>query len=112
MSRVDKVQALLRQEISRIVQTRLDDGRIGFVTITEIKVTTDIKQAKVFFSVIGDMKTMRKTRDGLQSAARYIKGELGRVLHMQTIPDLIFIYDDSLAKGSDLVQKINKLDDQ
>ena len=111
MARIDRVNSLLKREIANIISTKLHDERIGFVTITDVEVTRDFKYAKVFYSHYGDAKSHKKTLDGLVSASGFIKGEIGSVIRLQNIPDLRFVYDNSIARGVELVNKINKLDE-
>jgi ribosome-binding factor A len=109
MSRVPRVESLLKQEIAKIILTKLEDTRVGFVSVTDLEVSPDYKEAKVYFSVLGSQTDINKSLIGLTSAVQFIRGELGKVLRMQTIPKLTFIYDDSLKRGVELSQKIDAL---
>lgn len=109
MSRAPRLESLLQQEIGRIILTKLEDTRIGFVSVTDVEISPDYKEAKVFFSVLGTATDVKKSLIGLTSATQFIRGELGKVLRMQTIPRLTFIYDDSLKRGVELSKKIDQL---
>jgi len=109
MSRVEKVSALLRKEISEIIRRRIDDRRIGFVSITDVEVSVDFEYAVVFYSQIGTEKEKKETIKGFLSAKNQIQSELCKVMRMRTVPRLSFKYDYSLEKGFDLVNKLNNL---
>jgi ribosome-binding factor A len=98
--RSQRVSELLHHEISRMVQFELKDPRIGFVTLTGVDVTSDIQHAKIFFTVMGDEESRRKTQAGLDKSIPFIRRELGRRLHLRTIPELSFQYDKSIEYGA------------
>jgi len=98
--RADRVNELLLEEISLLVR-KLKDPRIGFVTITGADVTDDLCHAKIYVSVMGDDETARaRTLEGLHSAAGFIRRELGHVLTLRRIPELAFLYDESVERGA------------
>ena len=75
--RSERVQEAIRQEVSRIVQLEMKDPRLGFITITKVELTKDLRHARVYFSVLGENKDKHLTLKGLNSAKGYIK-EIGR----------------------------------
>lgn len=86
--------------VSELLVKGLKDPRIGFVTITGVKVTDDLHLATVYFSVIGSDEEKKATEAGLNSARGYIRKELGKNLRMRYIPDITFRYDESVEYGS------------
>ena len=98
--RADRVSDLLREEIAQILLKDIKDPRIGFVTITDVEVTDDLRQARVFFSMVESDRELEKTTKGLNSASCYIKKKLGKRLRMRYIPDIVFKFDSSLRYGS------------
>jgi len=98
--RSQRVSELLHHEVSRMVQFELKDPRIGFVTLTGVDVTADIQHAKVYFTVMGDESVRRRTATGLEKAIPFIRRELGRRLHLRTIPEISFQYDKSIEYGN------------
>ncbi|MBI5123844.1 MAG: 30S ribosome-binding factor RbfA [Candidatus Omnitrophica bacterium] len=94
--RPERVQEALRQEISRIVLNEIKDPRIGFVTITKVELTKDLRYAKVYFSVLGDMKEKGLALKGLNSAKGYIKNLIADRIKLRFMPELVFKIDDSL----------------
>ncbi|MDY7033914.1 MAG: 30S ribosome-binding factor RbfA [Thermodesulfobacteriota bacterium] len=98
--RADRVSDLLREEIARMLLREVKDPRIGFVTITDVEVSDDLRSAKVFFSMVGSEMELEKAMKGLNSASRFIKRKLGKRLRMRYIPDIVFKFDRSLEYGS------------
>jgi len=104
MSRMNKIEDLLQKEIANIVVTRIDNPDIkNTVTITDTKVSKDIRSAIVYFTTLQtDYKKIEKMMNILKPK---IKFHLSKNIHLKRIPDLKFIFDDTVLKG----QKINKL---
>ncbi|MDY6856066.1 MAG: 30S ribosome-binding factor RbfA [Thermodesulfobacteriota bacterium] len=98
--RADRVSDLLKEEIAQMLLREIKDPRIGFVTITDVKVSDDLRLAKVFFSMVGGDKELAQTNKGLNSASSYIKKKLGKRLKMRYIPDIQFKFDSSFEYGS------------
>ena len=95
--RCDRVGDLIRKEIAGIVQSGdVKDPRIGFVTITHVKMTPDLKLAKVYFSLIGSEADVKESLSGLTNASGYIRRQLGALLSLKSIPKLKFYFDDTL----------------
>lgn len=98
--RCDKVAETIHETISAILCRGLNDPRIGFVTVVAVEVTTDLHLAKIFFTVMGDEQSKKNSEAGLNSAKNHLRRELGKVLSMRYIPDIMFVYDHSLEYGS------------
>ena len=110
-ARPERVQEALRQEISRIVQTEIKDPRLGFLTITGVELTRDLRYARVYFSVLGEEKNKKLALKGLNSAKGYIKGLLSDRIKLRYMPDIEFKIDESLEhtkKILDILDKIKK----
>ena len=109
--RPERVQEALRQEISKIVQGEMKDPRIGFITITKVELTKDLRYAKVYFSVLGEDKDKKLALRGLNSAKGYIRGILGDRIKLRYMPDIEFKVDETLERTRhiyDLFEKIKK----
>ena len=104
MSRMHKIEDLLHKEIASIIVTRIDNQDVkNTVTITDIKVSKDIRSAIVYFTTLkNDFKKVEKIMNTLKPT---IKFYLSKNVHLKRIPDFKFIFDDTVLKG----QKINKL---
>lgn len=111
LNRTERVGALILQEISSMLVKGLKDPRIGFVSITKVQVSKDLRNAKVYVSVMGNQEERENTLNGLVSAQGFIKRELGKRLRLRYVPDLLFKYDDSIAYGihiSEILHDLNK----
>ncbi len=100
-----RVADLLKKEISDIIFKELKDPRVGFVTLTKVDVTADLRIAKVYFSVLSSKGNVEDSLTGLNSANVFIRNELKKRVKLRLLPSLEFIFDDSL----DYVEKIEKL---
>ncbi len=108
-SRIDRVSKLLRIEISKIIREDVKDPRVEGVVITEVTVTKDLKQSKVFFSLYGTEREKQDALEGLKSATYLVQEELGKNLRMKHTPRLTFYIDDALEKGFEIIEKMKKL---
>lgn len=98
--RCEKVAEAIHEEISALLVKGVKDPRIGFVTVTGVKVTDDLHLATVYFSAIGNEEARKGAEAGLNSAKGFLRREVGKVLRMRYVPDLLFKYDDSVEYGS------------
>jgi len=95
--RAERVGGQLREEISRAVQHTVKDPRIRGVTVTDVKLSSDLRYARVYYSLIGEEERREEAREGLRSARGMIKREVGRNLQLRYVPDIEFFFDDSLG---------------
>lgn len=108
--RQERVGQLLREEISRIVERELKDPRAGMITITDVEVTPDLRQARVFFSVYGGDQEARATLEVLERAAGFIRSELAKEhLRLRYLPELEFRRDESLARGTHIFELLEQV---
>lgn len=108
MMRRDRIASVLAREISTIVSQEIKDPRIGFVTITDVEVSPDLKTAYVYFSSLDDKKTGLAT---LQRAKGYIRSVLAHRVRIKVVPDIVFKIDDSYEnrkKLDELFKQIKK----
>jgi ribosome-binding factor A len=94
-----KVAELLHEEISRLIQYQTRDPRLEFVTVTDVEVSPDLRQAWVYVTARGDEAKAQDTLAGLASASGYFRYKLGQSLSLRYIPELTFKLDTSLAYG-------------
>ncbi len=95
-----KVAELLHEEISQLIQFGTNDPRLGFVTVTGVDISADLRNATVHISVFGDDADVNSTLQGLASASGYFRFELRQTLSLRHIPELKFKIDDSLERAS------------
>ena len=94
--RTRRVAGLLKEEISRIIMKDLHDPAVGIVTITEVKLSEDLKYAKVYASFMGGAAVRAKGLAGLERAVKFIRSELAGRISLRFVPELRFVYDESL----------------
>ena len=109
IKRSDKISEALHELISGLLVKGVKDPRIGFTTITAVKVADDLHLATVFFTVIGDDTEKKNTEQGLNSARGFIRKEMAKSLRMRYVPDIIFKYDESVDYGRHIDSLLNEL---
>jgi ribosome-binding factor A len=110
--RSDRVAELLQRELSQLIQLEIKDPRLpAFVTISSVTVSRDLNYAKVYFTILsGDKK---ETTTVLNNAANYLRSVLAKTIKLYTMPQLMFIYDESIEYGinlSKLIDDVNPAD--
>jgi ribosome-binding factor A len=93
--RPERLAEQIKEEVSLIISGELNDPRVGFVTVTEAKVSPDLKHAKIFVSVIGEDQQIAESMKALDHASGFIRHRLGSVMRIKHAPELRFIYDDT-----------------
>ena len=108
--RMDRVNVLLRQGISQVVANELRDPRLApVVSITQVRTSSDLRHAKVFFSVLGDGSEKRDTLKALRSGAGFIHKLLRKQVSLKLVPTLEFHLDESIEQGAELLQMIDEV---
>lgn len=107
--RAVRVGDQIQKGISYLLLERVKDPRVRGVTVTGIKLSNDLKRARVFFSVIGEQDQINKAQAGLDSAKGFIKREIGLRLSLRYTPEINFTYDPSLESGSHMESLFEKL---
>ncbi len=98
------------REISNIIRGELKDPRISpIVSVTRVEVTSDLKQAKIYVSALGEEDALSKTIEGLKSSAGFIRNRLAATLNLRNTPELKFIPDDSIAYGIRMTKLIDEV---
>lgn len=109
--RTERVNVLLREEISAILLRQTKDPRLAhLMTITAVDVAADLSYAKVFISVLGTEEEKRGVMQGLQSAAGFLRRELSARLRLRHVPELSFRRDDSIERGSRVLQLLKEIE--
>ena len=109
-ARTNRVDELLRQEIGVIIAREIADPRVGFATVTSVETTPDLRHAKVFVSVIGQADDRKATLSALGRAMPFIQHELGKRLRIKRIPQFHLELDDTLERGTRVLQLLNELE--
>lgn len=107
---IERVNNLIRHEISELLQRQVKDPRLGdFVAVTEVFTTADLRHAKVFVSCICSEEEKQDTLSALVAASGFLRNELARRLRLRRIPELSFQWDDSIERGAHLQALIDKV---
>jgi len=112
--RSDRVAEQVRRDLADLIQSELKDPRVGMISLTAVELTPDYAHAKVFFTTL-DAEHLEEVERGLKRAAGFLRRELGRRIHIHTLPELHFVYDSSLERGASmslLIDKAAALSDQ
>ena len=107
--RPGRVQEAIRQEVSRIVHSEMKDPRLGFITITKVDLTDDLRYARIFFSVFGEDKDKKLALKGLNSAKGYVKGLLADRIKLRYAPEIAFVIDESIEHTKRIYGILDKL---
>jgi len=115
-SRPDRVADQIRSELADLLAREVHDPGIGFVTLTRVQVSPDLQQARVFYTSLGtggpgedETKTRRNSQRALERAAPFLRRRIGSRLRLRRVPELRFVYDESIAGQDRIEQLINEL---
>jgi ribosome-binding factor A len=109
--RTERVQKVAREVLGGAIQN-LKDPRIGFVTITAVRVTPDLRQMRALVSVLGSDEEKKQSMDGLNSARPILRSELGRQVRLKYLPDLIFELDTATEEAAKLEELFQRIHDE
>lgn len=106
--RIERLSEAIKQEASKIILYELNDPRISFITVTKAEMSSDLRRAKVYISIIGDALSQKKTLQGLEHAKGFIQGEIGARLQIRYTPILTFYLDESVKKSLHISKLIDE----
>ena len=107
--RIERVNQLIRQEISDLLRREIKDPRLSqFIAVTEVVTSPDFKQARVYISFISDKQQKQDALDALAGASNFFRKEMSRTLRLRHVPELSFHWDNSIERG---VHIMNLIDD-
>jgi len=107
--RPERLAEAIKKEVSELLREELKDPRIGFVTITSVEVSKDLRCANIYASVLGDSKDQKATIEALQKAQGFVRGELGRRIRLRYTPEITFKLDQSISRGSKLISLMKEV---
>lgn len=110
--RVRKMQEFIKQEIGQMLLRDLKDTRLGFVTVTEVTVTGDLREATVYVSLFGSDEEKEKSFAALQNATGFIRTELGKRLQVRHTPEITFAVDRSIDYGDHIERVLKSIKDK
>jgi ribosome-binding factor A len=106
--RTDRINELLREEISLVMRNEVRDPRVGLATVTAVETSPELDHARVYITTLGDDEEKEAVLTGLQSAASFIRGQLSRKLHIRRVPELHFQYDRMLDEATRIEQLLRE----
>ena len=107
--RSDRVEGQLRKEISKILQEDIKDPRIGFVTITRIDLTKNLRYARIYFSILGDDDAKEESLKGIKSSIGYIRKLIAERMNLRYVPELYFKLDNSIEYSINLEKTFERI---
>ncbi|MGY0691601.1 30S ribosome-binding factor RbfA [Virgibacillus sp. FSP13] len=110
--RANRVAEQMKKELGDILSRKIKDPRVGFVTVTDVEVTGDLQQAKIFISVLGDEQQKHDTLVGLAKAKGFIRSEVGQRIRLRKTPELSFEFDEALEQGNRIETILRELNNK
>ncbi len=107
-----RLAEIIKQVVSELILNDLRDPRIGFVSVSDVEVSGDLRLVKIYVSVLGSEAEQKATMQGLESAKGLIRSTIGQAVSLRYTPDVVILYDDSIAHGSELIDLMKKVSDQ
>jgi ribosome-binding factor A len=107
-SRSSRIADQIQRDLSEAIRTELKDPRVGMVTITAVEVSRDLSHARVFVTSLAGAEAMEESLGALRHAAGFLRSFLARTLRLRTVPELQFVYDESVERGIRLSRLIDE----
>jgi ribosome-binding factor A len=107
-ARVDRVAEQIRRDLAELIRREVKDPRVHMISLTAVELSPDFSHAKIFFTTLEPRERVAEIEAGLRRAAGFLRHELGRDLHVHTLPQLHFVYDESVERGNTLSQLIDE----
>ena len=108
-SRTARVGDQIRVEIADLLARVVQDPGIGFLTITHVKVTPDLQQARVYYTTLGDERARQESKRALERVTPFLRRQIGQRLRLRRVPELQFFFDESIARGDRIEQILQEL---
>ena len=110
--RTDRVADLIKREVAAVIAREVRDPRLSMMTITAVKVSPDLRQARVYYTVMDDGIDRDDVRTGLAKAGGYVQRKVGSRIHLRYTPQLIFEYDDSIREGARMSELLRHIEQE
>lgn len=107
--RPGRLAEALKKEISDLLMHDIKDPRLGFVTITTVEVSPDLRLARVYASVLGDVDQQKATADVLNKVTGYIRSEIGKRIRLKYTPEIVFKLDNSIERGTRIIKLMEEV---
>jgi ribosome-binding factor A len=110
-TRLKRTDQLLREAVAELILKRVQDPRVGFVSVTGVQISPELDTARVFVTVLGDESSRKSAMEGLKSAAPFLQAELNKRVRLRRTPKLRFVYDESLDRGFRIEAALREVED-
>lgn len=110
--RANRVAEQMKKELGDILNRKIKDPRVGFVTITDVEVTNDLQIAKVYVTVLGEETEIEETLQGLSKASGFIRSEIGKRIRLRKVPEISFEFDKAHEHGTHIDSILRKLNEE
>lgn len=107
--RIERLKDQIQIEVSDILHKEIKDPRIGFVSITDVEVSKDLRHVKIYVSIMGTEEEKEQTMEGLEKATGFIRSEIGKRIRLRYTPEIVFKRDDSLERGARIFELLNQV---
>lgn len=108
-NRADRVADQIRMEVADILMRKIKDPRVQAVTVTDVKLTSDLRIARVYVTTMGTKDEERSLLVGLEQASGFVRGELGRRLSLRYLPEIVFVMDVSGPRADRVLKLLDEL---
>lgn len=106
--RSDRVRQQIKREVSVVIRDELKDPRVGFITVTEVELSPDMRHAKVYVSIMGNEEEKTNTMEGLLRATGFVRTQLGKKIRLRYFPEIVFRHDTSLETASHIYKLLDE----
>ena len=106
-SRLGRIADQIQKDLAEVIRTEVKDPRVGMITLTGVELSSDHHHAKVFFTTLGGPEVVAKAVSGLQHASGFLRSQLAKGLQLRIVPELHFVYDESVERGIRLSRLID-----
>ena len=107
--RAQKLAQLIKRVISELISQEIKDPRIGFITITRVKLSNDLKSSNIYYTLLGDNESKESTRKGLTRAKGYLRSHLGARLRLRRVPEIEFVFDKFVEESIHLNELLKEV---
>lgn len=106
-SRLGRIGDQIQKDLAMLIRTEIKDPRVGMITLTGVEISIDHHHAKVYFTTLGGPEAVAKAESGLTHASGFLRSQLAKGLQLRIVPELHFIYDESVERGVRLSKLID-----
>lgn len=107
--RVQRVAEQMKKEIADILKNEIKDPRLGFVSVTEVELSPDLRYAKVYISIFGDEQAKKESLEVLARATGFVRREIGQRLSLRFVPEITFKFDPSIERGARIAELLHQV---